>query len=66
MELANDGIKMIQFPIVPQHPIFSRKIDCKNYDIQIDVMQNFIRFNSIRKHFRINLMETNNMSTYKK
>jgi hypothetical protein len=64
MELAINGIKMIQFTIVTQHHIFSRKINKKNTDIQIDVMQNFSRFSSIRKHFRYNLMVTSNMSTY--
>ncbi len=64
MKLAINGIKMIQFPIVTKHHIFSRKINRKNSDIQIDVMQNFSRFIIIRKHFRYNLMVTSNMSTY--
>ncbi len=64
MELAINGIKMIQFPIVTHHHISSRKNNRKNSDIQIDVMQNFSLFSSIRKHFRYNLMVTCNMSTY--
>ena len=64
MELAINGIKMIQFPMVTPHHIFSRKINRKNSDIQIDVMQNFSRFGSVRKHFRYNLMVTSNMSIY--
>ena len=56
---------MIQFPIVTQHHNFNREIDRKNSSIQIDVVQNFSRFSSIRKHFRINIVVTNNMSTYK-
>ena len=66
MELAINGIKMIQFPIVTHHHSFIRKINRKKSDIKIDVMQNFSRFNSIRKHFRINLVVTNNMSTHEK
>jgi hypothetical protein len=66
MGLAINGINMIQFPIVTQHHSFSRKINMKNSDIQIDIVQNFSRFNNIRKYFRINLVVTNNMSTNKK
>ena len=44
MELAINVIKLIQFPIVTQHHIFSQKINRKKYDIQINVMQNFSRF----------------------
>jgi hypothetical protein len=55
---------MIQFPIVIQHHSFSRKINMKKSDIQKDVVQNFSRLSSIRKHFRINIVVTNNMSTY--
>ena len=66
MGLTINGIKMIQFPIVTHQHSFSQKINMKNSDIQINVVQNFGRFNSIRKHFRINLMVTNNMSTYEK
>jgi hypothetical protein len=66
MGLTINGIKMIQFPIVTQHHGFSsRKINMNNSDIQIDVVQNFSRFNSIRKHFRIYFGVTNNMSTCK-
>ena len=50
------GSIMIQYPIVTQHHSFSRKINRKNSDIQIGVMQNFSRFGSIRKYFRINLV----------
>jgi hypothetical protein len=56
---------MIQFPIVTRHHNFSRKINRKKSIIQIDVVQNFSRFTSIGKHFRINIVVTNNMSTYK-
>jgi hypothetical protein len=55
---------MMQFPIVTQHHNFSRKINRKQSSIQIDVVQNFSRLSIIRKHFRINLVVTNNMSTY--
>jgi hypothetical protein len=65
MELNIHGIIMIQFPIVTQHHGFSRKINKKSFDIQIDEVQNFSRFSSTRKRFRINLVMTNNMSTYK-
>jgi hypothetical protein len=65
MKLNIRGIIMIHFPIVTQHHSFSRKINRKKYSIQIDVVQNFSRLNSIRKHFRINIVVTNNMSTYK-
>jgi hypothetical protein len=64
MELNINGIKMIQFPIVTHHHSFSRKINMKKSDIQIDVVQNFSWFNCIRKHFGIYLVVTNNMSTY--
>jgi hypothetical protein len=64
MELDIHGIIMIQFPIVTQHHSFSRKINKKSFDIQIDEVQNFSRLSSIRKRFRINLVVTNNMSTY--
>ena len=64
MELNIHGIMMIQFPIVTQHHGFSRKINKKSFDIQIDEVQNFSRFGSIRKRFRINLVVTNNMSIY--
>ncbi len=47
-------------------PQFQSEINRKISDIQIDVMQNFSWFNSIRKHFRINLAATNNMSTHGK
>jgi hypothetical protein len=43
MELNIHGIIMIQFPLVTQHHSFSRKINMKNSDIQIDVVQNFSR-----------------------
>ncbi len=66
MELAIHVIIMIQFPIVTQHHSFSRKINRKNSDIKIDVVQDLSRFNSIRKHLRIDLMVKNNMSTYEK
>ena len=66
MGLTINGIKMIQFPIVSQDHSFSPKINMKNSDIQIDVVQNFSRFNSIRKHFRTNLVMANNMFTYEK
>jgi hypothetical protein len=59
------GIHMIQVPIVTQHQHFSRKINRKNSDIPIGVMQSFSRFCSTRKRFRINLVMTNNMSTCK-
>ena len=64
MGLTINGLKMIQFPIVTQHHSFSRKINMKNSDIQIDVVQNFNRLSSIRKHFRINIVVRNNMLTY--
>jgi hypothetical protein len=66
MELIIHGSIMIQFPIVTYPHIFSRKIEMKNSEIQIGEVQNFSRINIIRKHFRINLAMTNNMSTYKK
>ena len=66
MELAIYGSIMIQFPIVPQHRRFSRKINRKNSDIQIGVMQNFSWFSGIRKHIIINLVMTNHMSTHEK
>jgi hypothetical protein len=66
MELIIHGSRMIQFPIVIQHHNFSRKINRKKYDIQIGVVQNFSRFNRIRKHVRIKLAMTNDMSTYEK
>jgi hypothetical protein len=65
MELNIHGIMMIQFPIVTQHHGFSRKNDKKSFGIQIYEVQNFRRFSSIRKHVRINLVMTNNMSTNK-
>jgi hypothetical protein len=65
MELNIHGIIMIQFPIVTQHHGFSRKINTKSSDIQIDEVQNFSRFSSTRKRFRIYLVMTNNMSTNK-
>ncbi len=37
-------------------PQFQSEINRKNYDIQKDVVQNFSRFNSIRKHLRIDLV----------
>ena len=64
MELTIHGRMMIRFPISTQHHGFSRKINRKNYDIQIDVVHIFSRFNRIKKHVRINLAMTNNMSTY--
>jgi len=64
MGLTINGLKMIQFPIVTQHRNFSRKINMKKFDIQIGVVQNFSRLSSIRKHFRINIVVTHNMSTY--
>jgi hypothetical protein len=64
MELNIHGNIIIQFPIVTQHYIFSRKINKQISDIQIDEVQNFSRFSSIRKRFRINMVVTNNMSTY--
>ena len=66
MELTINGSILIQLPIVTQYHSFMRKINRKNSDIQIDVVQNFSRFNRIKKHFRINLAMTNNMSTYEK
>ena len=66
MELTIHGSIMIQFPMVTQQHIFSRKINRKDSSIQLGVMPNFSRFSSIRKHFRINLVVTNNMSTYEK
>jgi hypothetical protein len=50
---------------VTQHHGFSRKINKKSVDIQIDEAQNFSRFSSTRKRFRNNLVMTSNMSTYK-
>ncbi len=64
MELTIDGRKIIQFPIVTQHHNFSRKINRRNSDIQIDALQNFSRFNRIGEKIRMNLAMTNNMSTY--
>ena len=66
MELTIHGSIMIQFPILTQHHSFSRKINEKKSDIKIDVVQNFSRFNRIMKHFRINLVMTNHMSTHEK
>ena len=66
MELTIYGILMIRVPIVKQHHSFSPKITRKNSSIQLGVMQNLSRYNSIRKHFRINLVVTNYMSTYEK
>ena len=65
MELNIHGIIMIQFSILTHHHYFSRTINKKSSDIQIDEVQNFSRFSSSRKRFRINLVMTNNMSTYK-
>ena len=65
MELNIHGIMMIQFPIVTQHHGFSRKINKNSFDIQIDEVQNFSRFSSTRKRFKINLVMTNNMSNHK-
>jgi hypothetical protein len=45
-------------------PQFQSEINRKNSSIQIDVVHNFSRFSSIRKHFGINMVVTNNMSTY--
>ena len=66
MELTIYGDIMIQFPIVTQHHSCSRGINRKKSSIQIGVMQNFSRFNNIRKHFRTKLVVTNNKSTYEK
>ena len=49
MELNIHGSIMIQFPIVTHHHSFSRKINEKISDIQIDAVQNFSRFNRIGK-----------------
>ena len=66
MKLTIYGSIMIQIPIVTQHQNFGRKINRKNSSIQIGVMQDLSRFNSFRTHFRINLVMTDNMSTYEK
>ena len=66
MELTIYGSIMIRFPIVTQHHTFSQEINRKTSSIQIGVMQNFSRFNSIQNHFRTKLVVTNNMSTYEK
>ena len=63
MELTIYESIMTYYSIVTQH--HSRKNNRKNSDMQIDVVQNFRRFSSIRKNFRINLVVTNNMSTHK-
>jgi len=44
----------------------SREINRKNYIIQIGVMQNFSRLSSIQKHFRTNILVTNNILSYEK
>jgi hypothetical protein len=64
MELNIHGIIMIQFSILTHHHYFSRKINKKSSDIQIDEVHNLSRFSSIRKRFRNNLVVTNNMSIY--
>jgi hypothetical protein len=58
MELTINGSRMILFPIVTQHHNLSRKLNRKKIGIQIGVMQNFSRFSSIRKHFRIDIVDT--------
>ena len=55
---------MIQLSIVRQHHNFSRKVIRKKSIIQIDVVQNSSQLSSIRRHFRVNIVVTNNMSTY--
>jgi IS1 family transposase len=64
MQLTIHGSIMIQSPIETQHHSFSRKINRKDFDNQIGVVQNCSRFSSIMKPFRINLVMTDNMSTY--
>jgi hypothetical protein len=66
MELTIHGSIMIPFPIVTHHQSFRRKINRKKSEIHIGAVQNFSRFNRFKKHFRINLAMTNNMSTYEK
>jgi len=61
MEITIYGSIMIQFPIVTLHHSVGRKINRENSDIQIGVVQNFSRFSSIKKHFRVNLVMTNNI-----
>ncbi len=52
--------------VVIRHCNFSRKIDWTYFDNQIGVVQNFSRFNRIKKHFRMNFVVTNNISAYEK
>jgi len=58
---THDSVSMVK-----QHRKFSPKIYRKDSDNQKGEVHNSNRFISVRKHFRINLVVTNNMSTYKK
>ena len=44
---------MIQFTLVIQHHSFSRKVNMKNYDVQIDVVQNFSRFSGDKQYVNL-------------
>ena len=64
MELNIHGSTHYSVSVVTQHRNSSRKINRKDFDIQIDEVQNQCRFSSNLKHSRNNLVVTNNMSTY--
>ena len=65
MELNIHGIAHDSVSVVTHHCDFNnRKIDRKESNNQICVVHNFSRFGNIMKHFRINLVMTNNMLKY--
>ena len=67
MELNIHGSTHNYVSVVTQYRNLNQKINRKDFDIQIRVIvQNFGRFNNMMKHFAINLVVTNNMSTYEK
>ena len=64
MELNINGNTYDSVPVVAQRRNFSRNINRKNVANQIGVMQIFNRFGSIKTHFRVDFVLTNNMSIY--
>jgi len=66
MELNIHGIAHDSVFVATQQCSFSRKINRKNSDIQVGVVNNFSQFSSVKKHGRFKLVVTNNMSTYEK
>jgi len=66
MKLNIHGSAHDSVSVVTRHCKSIRKIDRKDTENQIGVVQNFFWFCSIMESFRINLLVTNNVSMYEK